>query len=85
VGETEKRPFQRSFNSCLRVEFQGARVTAYGGLILVRELDERLGFGDRSIVAWRVTKTLTTPSVSLRIRPSGSSSAPGRSGSVGQR
>jgi hypothetical protein len=45
VGETQKRCFQLSFNSSLRVEFQGARVTSDGGLILVRELDERLGFG----------------------------------------
>src|SRR5712692_825656 len=43
VGETQKRSFQLSFNSSLRVEFQGARVTSDGGLILVRELDERLG------------------------------------------
>ncbi len=42
VGETQKRSFQLSFNSSLRVEFQGARVTSDGGLILVRELDERL-------------------------------------------
>jgi hypothetical protein len=35
VGETQKRPFQLSFNSSLRVEFQGARVTSDGGLILV--------------------------------------------------
>jgi hypothetical protein len=27
----------------LRVDFQGSRVTSDGGLILVRELDERLG------------------------------------------
>jgi hypothetical protein len=44
VGEKEKQPFQLSFNSSLRVDFQGARVTSDGGLILVRELDERLGF-----------------------------------------
>ena len=46
MGEKEKRPFQLSFNSSLRVEFQGARVTSDGGLLLVRELDERLGFGE---------------------------------------
>ena len=46
MGETQKRPFQLSFNSSLRVEFQGARVTSDGGLLLVRELDERLGFGE---------------------------------------
>jgi hypothetical protein len=43
VGETQNRPFQLSFNSALKVDFQGARVTSDGGLILVRELDERLG------------------------------------------
>jgi len=46
VGEKEKRPFQLLFNSSLRVDFQGARVTSDGGLILVRELDERLGLGE---------------------------------------
>jgi len=30
----------------LKVEFQGSRLTSDGGLILVREFDERLGFSD---------------------------------------
>src|ERR1700680_1518706 len=42
VGETQDRPFQLSFNSSLKVDFQGSRVTSDGGLVLVRELDERL-------------------------------------------
>src|SRR6202040_1455015 len=42
VGETQNRPFQLSFNSSLKVDFQGSRVTSDGGLVLVRELDERL-------------------------------------------
>jgi hypothetical protein len=46
VGERQEKPFQLSFNGRLRVEFQGARVTSDGGLLLVRELDERLGFGE---------------------------------------
>ena len=46
MGETQDRPFQLSFNSALRVEFQGTRVTSDGGLILVRELDERLGLSE---------------------------------------
>ena len=46
MGETENHPFQLSFNSSLRVDFQGSRVTSDGGLILVRELDERLGFSE---------------------------------------
>ena len=45
MGETQTQPFQLSFNASLKVEFQGSRVTSDGGLILVRELDERLGFG----------------------------------------
>jgi hypothetical protein len=46
MGEIQKRPFQLSFNAILKVGFQGSRVTSDGGLILVRELDERLGFGE---------------------------------------
>ena len=45
MGETQDRPFQLSFNSSLKVDFQGSRVTSDGGLVLVRELDERLGLG----------------------------------------
>ena len=46
VGERQNQPFQFSFNAALKVDFQGSRVTSDGGLILVRELDEHLGFGE---------------------------------------
>lgn len=46
MGETQNQPFQLSFNASLKVDFQGSRLTSDGGLILVRELDERLGFGE---------------------------------------
>ncbi len=46
MGETKNQPFQLSFNKFVRVDFQGSRVTSDGGLILVRELDERLGMGE---------------------------------------
>ena len=46
MGEKHKGRFQLYFNASLKVDFQGSRITADGGLILVRELDERLGFGD---------------------------------------
>ncbi len=46
MGEAQNHPFQLSFNTALKIEFQGSRVTSDGGLILVRELDERLGFSD---------------------------------------
>ena len=36
-------PFQFTFNGLLKVECQGSHVTSDAGLILVRELDERLG------------------------------------------
>ncbi len=43
MGERQNQPFQLSFNRVLRVDFQGSRVTSDGGLLVVRELDERLG------------------------------------------
>ena len=43
MGESQNQPFQLAFNRFLRVDFQGSRVTSDGGLILVRELDERFG------------------------------------------
>src|SRR6202140_4434402 len=46
MGEKKNQPFQLSFNSSLKVDFQGSAVTSDGGLVLVRELDERLGFGE---------------------------------------
>src|ERR1039457_5038941 len=46
MGERQNGPFQLSFNASLREDFHGSRVTSDGGLILVRELDERLGSGD---------------------------------------
>ena len=35
MGETQDQPFQLSFNSSLKVDFQGSRVTSDGGLVLV--------------------------------------------------
>jgi hypothetical protein len=46
MGEGQKQEFQLSFNRFLRIAFQGSRVTSDGGLILVREMDERLRFGE---------------------------------------
>jgi hypothetical protein len=43
VGDAESGPIRLSFNSQLRVEFRGATVTSDAGLLLPRELDERLG------------------------------------------
>ena len=46
MGEKQNRPFQLSFNSSLKVAFQGSRITSDSGLILVREMDERLGLSE---------------------------------------
>jgi hypothetical protein len=43
VGDAESGPVRLSFNPHLRVEFRGATVTSDAGLLLPRELDERLG------------------------------------------
>src|SRR6266852_9520527 len=68
VGETQNRPFQLSFNSSLKVDFQGSRVTSDGGLVLVRELDERLGLGelvDRHLSDSRRGKNIQLPLADL--------------------
>jgi len=46
VGDIQNQPFPLSFNNLWNVNFQGLRVASDGGVILIRELDERLGFGE---------------------------------------
>jgi hypothetical protein len=68
VGETQKQPFQLSFNSSLKVDFQGSRVTSDGGLVLVRELDERLALSelvDRHLSDSRRGKNIQLPLADL--------------------
>ena len=68
MGDKQGQPFQLSFNASLKVDFQGTRVTSDGGLILVRELDERLGFGeliDRHLVDCRHGKNTRFPLADL--------------------
>src|SRR5437773_6579309 len=43
MGDATAGPVRLSFNPQLRVEFHGATVTSDAGLLLPRELDERLG------------------------------------------
>ena len=42
MGASQNQPFQLSFNRFLRIDFQGPQMTSNHGLLLVRELDERL-------------------------------------------
>jgi hypothetical protein len=76
MGERQNQPFQLSSNASLKVDFQGAQVTADGGLILVRELDGRLCFGDliaRYLTDSRRGKNTQLPLADLlRRRPRGS-------------
>ena len=68
MGDTQDRPFQLSFNSSLKVDFQGSRVTSDGGLVLVRELDERLGLSelvDRHLSDSRRGKNIQLPLADL--------------------
>ena len=43
MGELQHEPCQFAFNGFLKVAFQGSRITSDAGILLVRELDERLG------------------------------------------
>ncbi len=43
MGDATSSPIRLSFNPQLRVEFRGATATSDAGLLLPRELDERLG------------------------------------------
>src|SRR5215831_18786259 len=43
MGDAKSGPIRLSFNPQLRVEFRGATVTSDAGLLLPRELDDRLG------------------------------------------
>ncbi len=80
MGEKQNGPFQLSFNASPKIDFQGSRVTSDGGLILVRELDERLGFGElitqhlsdsrHSRIAGCDMRMSTTPSGSRKTRRS---------------
>ena len=53
MGEKHNQAFQLSCNASLTVDFQGSRVTSDGGLMVARELDERLGLG--ALIAQHVT------------------------------
>jgi hypothetical protein len=46
MREIQNQRFQFSFNASLKIDFRGSRVTSDCGLVLVRELDEPLGFGE---------------------------------------
>jgi hypothetical protein len=77
MGDKQNQLFQLSFNASLKVDFQGSRVNSDGGLILVRELDGRLGFGeliDRHLVDSRHGKVAVRaggPATPVGVQPLG--------------
>jgi hypothetical protein len=68
VGDAESGPVRLSFNPQLRVEFRGATVTSDAGLLLPRELDERLGLSaliERHLSDPRTGRTFQFPLADL--------------------
>ena len=57
MGDAKVGPVRLSFNPQLRVEFRGATVTSDAGLLLPRELDERLGLS--ALIARHLTDPRT--------------------------
>jgi len=43
MGESKNSSFRVEFNKKLKIEFRGTQVTSDGGLVAIRELDEKLG------------------------------------------
>jgi hypothetical protein len=46
VVQNQDQPFQLSFRASLKVGLQGGRITSDGGLLLVQDLHDRLGFSE---------------------------------------
>ena len=57
MGETESGGLKLDFDSRLRLEFRGAKVTTDAGLLAVRELDEVLGLTEMAGVMIRDKRT----------------------------
>jgi hypothetical protein len=60
VGDAQSGPIRLSFNPQLRVEFRGAAVTSDAGLLLPRELDERVGLS-ALIASWSGRSRICSP------------------------
>ena len=64
MGDAKSGPFRLSFNPQFRVEFRGSTVTSDAGLLLPRELDERLGLSaliERHLTDPRTGRNLQFP------------------------
>jgi len=68
TGADKKQALQVSFDSRLKLEFHGAKVTSDAGLLAYRELDEALGLtdlGDDLLSDWRTGKNTQHSMVAL--------------------
>jgi len=69
MGDATSGPVRLSFNPQLRVEFRGATVTSDAGLLLPRELDERLGLS--ALIERHLSDPLPEPRTALGALPVG--------------
>jgi hypothetical protein len=67
MGDAASGLVRLSFNPQLHVEFRGAAVTSDAGLLLPRELDERLGLG--ALIGRHLTDPRTGRNTSSCSRP----------------
>jgi hypothetical protein len=59
MGASKKQALRVTFDSCLKLEFHGAKVTSDAGLLAYRELDAALGLtdlGENLLNDWRTGK-----------------------------
>jgi hypothetical protein len=68
MGASKKQALRVTFDSRLKLEFHGAKVTSDAGLLAYRELDEALGLtdlGDKLLNDWRTGKNTQHSMVAL--------------------
>jgi hypothetical protein len=68
MGAGKKRVLRVAFDSRLKLEFHGSKVTSDAGLLAYRELDEALGLtdlGDELLNDWRTGKNTQHSMVAL--------------------
>ena len=78
MGESSREAFRVSFDSTLKLEFHGSRVTSDAGLLVYRELDDALGLTSMAgtlLQDWRTGKEHSThcggTTSSVHLQPSG--------------
>src|ERR1017187_4844626 len=68
TGTAKKQALRVTFDSRLKLEFHGSKVTSDAGLLAYRELDEALGLtdlGENMLSDWRTGKNMQHSMVAL--------------------